>query len=47
MILEFIEAQGIDYQPEPYDIASMMHESGLWVHTLNAPPPLLVDDEEV
>jgi hypothetical protein len=45
MILEFIDAQGIDYQPEPYDIASLMHQSGLWVHDLNSPPPLLVDDE--
>lgn len=44
LILEFIDAQSIDYLPEPYDIASMMRESGLWVHALNAPPPLLVDD---
>ena len=44
LILDFIEEQSIDYQPEPYDIASMMHESGLWAHDLNSPPPLLVDD---
>ncbi|HAV77109.1 MAG TPA: hypothetical protein DCX53_07130 [Anaerolineae bacterium] len=47
LILDFIEAQGIDYQPEPYDIAALMHENGIWVYALNAPPPLLVDDEEV
>jgi len=47
LILDFIEEQGIDYQPEPYDIASMMHENGLWVHALNSPPPLLVDDEDL
>ena len=47
LILDFIEEQGIDYQPEPYDIASMMHENGLWVHALNSPPPLLLDDEDL
>lgn len=47
LILEFIEAQGIESLPEPYDIASMMKESGIWVYALNSPPPLLVDDEEV
>jgi len=44
LILEFIESQDIDYQPEPYEIASLMHEVGFWVHALNAPPPLLLDD---
>jgi hypothetical protein len=30
LILEFIEAKGIDTQPEPYDVAFLMHESGIW-----------------
>ena len=47
LILEFIEELGIDYIPDPYDIAAMMSENGIWVHALNAPPPLLVDGEEV
>jgi len=47
LILDFIEAQEIDYVPEPYDIAAMMNETGIWVHALKSPPPILVDDEEV
>jgi hypothetical protein len=47
LILEFIEAQGIEHQPEPYDIAALMNESGIWDRALNSPPPVLVDDEEV
>ena len=43
LILEFIETQMIESMPEPYDIASMMHESGVWAHKLNSPPALLVD----
>jgi len=47
LILDFIEAQEIDYVPEPYDIAALMNETGIWVYPLNSPPPILVDDEEV
>jgi hypothetical protein len=47
LILDFIEAQEIKDIPEPYDIAALMHEHGIWVHALNAPPAILVDDEEV
>ena len=47
LILEFIEAQDIELQPEPYDIAALMNETGVWVHALNSPPPILVDDEDV
>ena len=47
LILEFIEAQEIELQPEPYDIAALMNETGVWVHTLNSPPAILVDDEDV
>lgn len=47
LILDFIEAQEIDYIPEPYDIAALMNETGIWVYPLNSPPPILVDGEEV
>ena len=46
LILEVIEAEGIEYLPEPYDIAVLMSEKGVWTHPLNAPPPLLVDGDE-
>ena len=47
LILEFIEAQEIELQPEPYDIAALMNETGVWFHALNSPPSILVDDEDV
>lgn len=47
LILDFIEDQGIDYIPEPYDIAELMYEKGIWIHDLNSPPPIFVDDGEV
>jgi orotate phosphoribosyltransferase-like protein len=47
LILEFIETQGIESLPEPYDIAVMLKESGIWDQALNAPPPLLMEGEEV
>ena len=47
LILDFIEEQGIDSIPEPYNIAALMHERGIWIHALNSPPAVLVDDEEV
>jgi len=46
LILEFMEAQGVEFLPQPYDIALLMNECGIWVHALNAPPPILVGDEE-
>lgn len=47
LILEFIEDQGIDHMPDPYDVAALMYESGIWVYALNSPPAILVDDEGV
>ena len=47
LILDFIEAQEIDNIPEPYDIAAMMNETGIWDYALKSPPAILVDDEEV
>jgi hypothetical protein len=47
LILEFMDVQGIGHLPEPYDLAALMNESGVWDHALNAPPPILVDGEEV
>jgi len=47
LILDFIEAQEIDNIPEPYDIAAMMNETGIWDYALKSPPAILVDDEDV
>lgn len=45
LILEFIESQGMESMPKPYDVALLMHESGTWDSALNSPPPLPVDEE--
>lgn len=46
LILEFIEANGIDALPEAYEVALLMHESGVWVHTLGSAPAIFVDGDE-
>jgi len=47
LIMGFIEKQGFDGLPEPYDVAVLMNESGAWEDDLNSPPPILVDRGDV
>ena len=47
LILEFVQSQAPEILPEPYDVASMMYEGGVWMYPLGSPPPMVVDDEEV
>jgi hypothetical protein len=47
LILEFIEEKKLQSLPEPYDIAALMNESGVWAHALDTAPPIIVDDEDV
>jgi len=44
LILEFIEAQGMDEMPKPYDVALLMNEANVWDRPLNSPPPTLFDE---
>lgn len=46
IILDFIEAQEIELLLAPYEVATMMYESGAWAHDLVAPPPMIVNDED-
>ena len=46
-ILEFIEAQGLEFLLTPYEVAALMNEKGAWAYALNAAPPILVDDADV
>jgi len=46
LILDFIETQQIEVLFTPYEIASLMNESGTWAFPLNAAPPILMDDED-
>jgi len=47
LIMEFMDAQGFEFLLTPYELATMMNESGVWSHALITEPPLIVDDEEV
>jgi hypothetical protein len=47
LILEFIENQQIEVLLTPYEVASLMQESGAWPYPLGTPPPVIVDDEDV
>lgn len=47
LILEFVESQQLEFLLTPYEVASMMKESGAWAYVLGSPPPVIVDDEDV
>ncbi|HET7143319.1 MAG TPA: hypothetical protein VFI68_04785 [Anaerolineales bacterium] len=47
LIVEFIEAQKLEYLLTPYELAAMMFEEGAWQHTLNSEPPAIVDDPDI
>ena len=46
LILEFMDAQNMEYLLTPYEIAVMMNENGVWSHALNTAPPVIVDDDD-
>ena len=47
LILEFVESQKYEFVPTAYDIASAMHESGVWNYEINSPPAKLEDEEDL
>lgn len=47
LIMEFIEAQKLEFLPTPYETAAMLNESGVWAHALISAPPIIVDDEDL
>ena len=47
LIMQFIEKLQFEFVPTPYDIASAMKENKVWDYELTAPPPALVDDEDL
>ena len=46
LILDFIEGRDFDVLPEPYHVAMLMNESGVWLHPLSSAPPILIDEED-
>ena len=47
LILSFVETQKYEFVPTSYDIASAMHESGVWNYEIKSPPAKLEDDEDL
>jgi hypothetical protein len=47
LILEFLEKQNYEFPPTPYDVASALQGSGVWAYELNAPPPVMEDEEDI
>ena len=46
LILEFVESQQLEILLTPYEVATMMQETGVWAHALGTAPPVIVDDED-
>lgn len=46
LILEFIESNGFDSLPDPFDVALLMHEGGIWAHELGSAPAIFVDEAD-
>lgn len=46
LILEFIESNGFDSLPDPFDVALLMHEGGIWTHELGSAPAIFVDEAD-
>jgi hypothetical protein len=46
LILEFIESQHFEFLLTPYEVATLMNESGFWAYPLGTPPPIIMDDED-
>ena len=47
LILEFIEAQEMEFLLTPYEVAALMNEKGVWAYALGSPPPIIIDDEDI
>lgn len=47
MILDFMQGQNFESLPEPHQVATMMNESGVWVHPMIAAPPRFVDEPDI
>jgi hypothetical protein len=47
LIVDFVQMQEYEFVPTPYDVASALQESGVWAYELNAPPPIIEDEEDI
>jgi hypothetical protein len=47
LILEFMNGKKFESLPKPHQVATLMKESGVWVHPLHAAPPEPLDEEDI
>jgi hypothetical protein len=47
LILEFMNGRNFESLPKPHRVATLMNESGVWVHPLNPEPPSLTDEADI
>ena len=47
LIIQFMGGQTFESLPEPYQVAKMMNEGGVWGYPLNAEPRSPVSEEDV
>ena len=47
LILQFLDGQNFESLPKPHLVATLMNESGVWVHPLNPESPIPVDEEDI
>ncbi len=47
LIIDAMKGKRYKALPEPHEVATMMNESGLWAHPLNAEPPALADEKDI
>ena len=46
LILEFMNGHSFETLPPPHQVATMMHENGVWTKPLNPAPPIPVYEED-
>jgi hypothetical protein len=46
MIIEFMHAQQYAELPKPYQVAKLMHDSGVWPEAIYGEPPEILEDED-
>ena len=47
LIVDFMAGRKFKSMPKPHEVATMMSEAGVWIHDLNAAPPVVEDEPDV
>jgi hypothetical protein len=46
LIIDFMDQHSFETLPRPHQVATMMHDSGVWTQPLNPAPPIPMDEED-